>query len=253
MEKGFRDIEEYFLKKESEIRSRQRKEVKKKSQSFTTLKKSREELVEKIKNLNEKLKGKDRKIKELFKEIATLQDEVKRYRKREKEIKKKEEELKEVDRFKDKIKELQEELSKLKGELKEKENQIEKLKAQEVPSSRVELFIEVALNSVSELAAGKNKVKVLFSKRFRKDMVKEVSLRPFLFNNFISALERIESTSKLLRRDSKHDVYRIRVSSPYGEYRAIYVKLEGDTIKFVRFGQRDSIYQELDACNWSFN
>jgi len=83
--------------------------------------------------------------------------------------------------------------------------------------------------------------------------VKEVSVRPFLFDSFISALSRIDSTSRLLKRDSKHDIYRIRVTSPYGEYRAIYLKMDSNTIKFVRFGQRDSIYQELDACGWSFD
>ena len=117
----------------------------------------------------------------------------------------------------------------------------------------MELFIEVALGSVSELAGGRNNLKVLFSKRFRKDMVKEVAVRPFLFDSFISALSRIDSTSRLLKRDSKHDIYRIRVTSPYGEYRAIYLKMDSNTIKFVRFGQRDSIYQELDACGWSFD
>ncbi|WP_456342318.1 hypothetical protein [Thermovibrio sp.] len=250
MEKGFKDIEEYFLQAEKEIR---------KSSSLPPKKRrapkgeSREELITRIKNLSEKLKGKDRKIKELFKEIAVLQEKLEGYKKREKEIKRKEEELKQIDQFKERIKDLQSEVARLKGELKEKETQIENLKAQEVPKAKVELFIEVALNSVSELAAGKSKVKVLFSKRFRKDMVKEVATRPFLFNSFISALERIDSTSKLLKRDGKHDVYRIRVTSPYGEYRAIYLKLEGNTVKFVRFGQRDSIYQELDACGWSFS
>jgi len=249
MEKGFKDIENFFLQAEKEIR----KELPQQKRKRPPRVESREELIGKIKNLSEKLRGKDRKIKELFKEIATLQERLEGYRKREKEIKRKEEELKQVDRFKERIKSLQEEVARLKGELKEKETQIENLKAQEVPKPKVELFIEVALNSVSELAAGQSRVKVLFSKRFRKDMVKEVSVRPFLFDSFISALQRIDSTSKLLKRDGKHDIYRIRVTSPYGEYRAVYLKLEGDTIKFVRFGQRDSIYQELDACGWSFN
>ena len=250
MEKGFKDIEEYFLQAEKEIRRSSPIQTRKKRSPRAE---SREELITRIKNLSEKLKGKDRKIKELFKEIANLRDSLESYKKREKELREKEEELKQIDRFKERIRDLQSEVARLKGELKEKETQIENLKAQEVPKAKVELFIEVALNSVSELAAGKSRVKVLFSKRFRKDMVKEVSTRPFLFNSFISALERIDSTSKLLKRDGKHDIYRVRVTSPYGEYRAIYLKLEGDTVKFVRFGQRDSIYQELDACGWSFS
>jgi len=248
MEKGFKDIENFFLQAEREMKRAEPQRRKRPPRV-----ESREELLGKIKNLSEKLKGKDRKIKELFRELATLQDRLESYKKRERELRQKEEELKQVDEFKEKIKSLQDEVARLKGELKEKETQIESLKAQEVPKPKVELFIEVALNSVSELAAGKNRVKVLFSKRFRKDMVKEVSARPFLFDSFISALQRIDSTSKLLKRDGKHDIYRIRVTSPYGEYRAVYLKLEGDTIKFVRFGQRDSIYQELDACGWSFN
>ncbi len=250
MEKGFRDIEEFFLRAEKEMQKSSTITQKRRRAQKTE---TREELISKIKNLTEKLKGKDRKIKELFSEIAVLRDKLETYRNRERELKRKEEELKQIDQFKKRIKNLQEEVSKLKGELKEKESQIETLKAQEVPKPKVELFIEVALNSVSELVTGKNKVKVLFSKRFRKDMVKEVSVRPFLFNSFISALERIESTSRLLKRDAKHDIYRVRVTSPYGEYRAIYLKLEGDTVKFVRFGQRDSIYKELDACGWSFS
>lgn len=250
MEKGFRDIEEFFLQAEKEMRKDlQQGQRRRRVQRVE----SREELLLKLKNLSEKLKGKDRKIRELIKEVVELREELNGYRKREEELRKREEELKEVERFKSKVETLMDEIARLKGELKEKETQIENLKAKEVPKPKVELFIEVALNSLSEFTAGKKKLKVLFSKRFRKDMVKEVSVRPFLFNGFISALERIETTSRLLKRDSKHDIYRLRVTSPYGEYRAVYLKLEDNIIKFVRFGQRDSIYQELDACNWSFS
>ena len=245
--KGFRDIEEYFL--QAEVRRLQQRAVKR---PFPK-KESRENLVNQIKNLNEKLKGKDRKIKELFKEIAELRNQLE-VLKREKELlEEKRKELEKVDEYRRSIDSLREEVARLKGELAEKEKQIENLKSKEVPKARVELFIEVALGSVSELVTGKNNLKVLFSKRFRKDMVKEVSVRPFLFDSFISALSRIDSTSRLLKRDSKHDIYRIRVTSPYGEYRAIYLKMDSNTIKFVRFGQRDSIYQELDACGWSFD
>ena len=248
MKKGFSDIEQFFLEAE-EKRLREIKEKKERPQKQAP---RREQLINQIKNLNDKLKGKDRKIKELYREINQLQSELTKYRKRQKEIKKKERELKQIDSYREKIEDLQTEIAKLKGEIAEKDRQIENLKAQEVPKSKVELFIEVALNSVSGLAAGQNRLKVLFSKRFRKDMVKEVSVRPFLFDSFISALTRIDTTSKLLKRDSKHDIYRIRVTSPYGEYRAVYLKMEGDTIKFVRFGQRDSIYGELEACGWKF-
>ncbi len=249
MKKGFSDIEQFFLEAEEkrlkEVRKRREKEQKQQTVR-------REQLVNQIRNLNEKLKGKDRKIKELYKEIGQLQSELLEFRKKQKEIERKKKELQEIDKYKEKIENLQVEISKLKGEIAEKDRQIENLKAQEVPKPKVELFIEVALNSVSELAAGQNRMKVLFSKRFRKDMVKEVSVKPFLFNSFISALSRIDTTSKLLKRDSKHDIYRIRVTSPYGEYRAVYLKMEGNTIKFVRFGQRDSIYGELEACGWKF-
>ncbi len=248
MKKGFSDIEQFFLEAE-EKRLREIKEKKERPQKQAP---RREQLINQIKNLNDKLKGKDRKIKELYREISQLQNELTKYRKRQKEIEKKERELKQIDSYREKIEDLQTEIAKLKGEIAEKDRQIENLKAQEVPKSKVELFIEVALNSVSGLAAGQNRLKVLFSKRFRKDMVKEVSVRPFLFDSFISALTRIDTTSKLLKRDSKHDIYRIRVTSPYGEYRAVYLKMEGDTIKFVRFGQRDSIYGELEACGWKF-
>ncbi|MEO2083206.1 MAG: hypothetical protein ABGX12_04175 [Desulfurobacteriaceae bacterium] len=247
MKRGFKDIEEYFLQAE-EKRLRAVTQAKK-----PVPRRERQNLINQIKNLNEKLKGKDRKIKELFKEIGQLRSLLESYRKREEELKAKEEEFKQIDEYKGKIEQLQQEVARLKGEVSEKEREIEKLKAQEVPKPKVELFIEVALNSVSELVAGKNRMKVLFSKRFRKDMVKEVSPRPFLFNSFISALERIESTAKLLKRDSKHDIYRVRVTSPYGEYRAIYLKMDNSTVKFVRFGQRDSIYQELEASKWNLD
>ncbi len=250
MEKGFRDIEEFFLQAEKEMRQTLPKAQKRKRVQRVE---SREELLLKVKSLSEKLKGKDRKIKELIREVVELREELDGYRKREEELKRREEELKEIEDFKDKIKVLKEEVARLKGEIKEKETQIESLKAREVPKPKVELFIEVALNSLSEFTAGKKRLKVLFSKRFRKDVVKEVSVRPFLLNGFISALDRIETTSKLLKRDSKYDIYRLRITSPYGEYRAVYLKLEDDVIKFVRFGQRDSIYQELDASNWSFS
>ena len=248
MKKGFSDIEQFFL----EAEEKRLREVKERKERNNRQLPRRENLLNQIKNLNEKLKGKDRKIKELYREIGQLQNELSLFRKKQKEIEKKEEEFKQLESYKEKIEDLQMEIAKLKGEIAEKDRQIENLKAQEVPKSKVELFIEVALNSVSGLAAGKHKLKVLFSKRFRKDMVKEVSVRPFLFDSFISALTRIDSTSKLLKRDSKHDIYRIRVTSPYGEYRAVYLKMEGNTIKFVRFGQRDSIYGELEACGWKF-
>jgi myosin heavy subunit len=245
--KGFRDIEEYFL--QAEAKRLQQKVVKRPLPK----KESRENLVNQIKNLNEKLKGKDRKIKELFKEIAELRNQLEALKREKELLEEKRKELERVDEYKRSIDSLREEVARLKGELAEKEKQIESLKSKEVPKARVELFIEVALGSVSELAGGRNNLKVLFSKRFRKDMVKEVAVRPFLFDSFISALSRIDSTSRLLKRDSKHDIYRIRVTSPYGEYRAIYLKMDSNTIKFVRFGQRDSIYQELDACGWSFD
>ena len=248
MKKGFSDIEQFFL----EAEEKRLKEIREKREKNQKQLPRRENLINQIKNLNEKLKGKDRKIKELYREIGELRSELSRFRKRQKEIEKKEEEFKQITTYKEKIENLQTEIAKLRGEIAEKERQIENLKAQEVPKPKVELFIEVALNSVSGLAAGKNRLKVLFSKRFRKDMVKEVSVRPFLFDSFISALSRIDTTSKLIKRDSKHDIYRIKVTSPYGEYRAVYLKMEGDTIKFVRFGQRDSIYGELEACGWKF-
>ena len=248
MKKGFSDIEQFFLEAE-EKRLREIKEKREKSSKQVP---RRENLLNQIKNLNEKLKGKDRKIKELYREIGQLQSELLKFRKKQREIERKEEEFKQIDTYRGKIEDLQMEIARLRGEIAEKERQIENLKAQEVPKPKVELFIEVALNAVSGLATGRNKLKVLFSKRFRKDMVKEVSVRPFLFDSFISALSRIDTTSKLLKRDSKHDIYRIRVTSPYGEYRAVYLKMEGNTVKFVRFGQRDSIYGEIEACGWKF-
>ncbi len=248
MKKGFSDIEQFFL----EAEERRLKEIREKREKSSKQVPRKENLLNQIKNLNEKLRGKDRKIKELYREIGQLQSELLKFRKKQREIEKKEEEFKQIDSYREKIENLQVEIARLKGEIAEKEKQIENLKAQEVPKPKVELFIEVALNAVSGLATGRNKLKVLFSKRFRKDMVKEVSVRPFLFDSFISALSRIDTTSKLLKRDSKHDIYRIRVTSPYGEYRAVYLKMEGNTVKFVRFGQRDSIYGELEACGWKF-
>ena len=248
MEKGFSDIERFFLEaEEKRLKTIEAKKSKKPRKIF-----SREQLLNQIKNLNEKLKGKDRKIKELYREIAQLRSEIMNIKKKNQELERKEKELSAIDGYKERISNLEAEISKLKGEITEKEKEIEKLKSQEVPKPKVELFIEVALNSVGNLVAGNKKFKVLFSKRFRKDITKEVSVRPFLFDSFISALSRIDATSRLLKRDGKHDIYRVRVTSPYGEYRAIYVKLERDTVKFVRFGQRDSIYGELEACGWKF-
>ncbi len=246
MEKGFKDIEEYFLKAESKILQR-------KLQHKKTISGKRDNnLVLQIKNLNDKLKGKDRKIKELFAEIAELRDTISKLKEREKRFEELKKEIENVESYKKSIENLKKEIALLKGEIAEKDREIKNLKAQELPKSRVELFIEVALNALSPLAAGREDCKVLFSRRFRKDMVKEVSVRPFLFDSFISALSRISSTSRLLKREAKHDIYRLRVTSPYGEYRAIYLKMDSKTLKFVRFGQRDSIYQELDACDWKF-
>jgi len=248
MKKGFSDIERYFL----EAEEKRLKTLERRKERREQRQPKREDLINRIKNLNEKLRGKDRKIRELYAEISNLRSEISKLKGRESEIKKREEKLKDIEAYERKIESLEGEISELKGKIAEKEREIEKLKAQEVPKSKVELFIEVALNSVGSLAAGGRNFKVLFSKRFRKDMVKEVSVRPFLFDSFISALSRIDTTSRLLRRDGKQDIYRVRVTSPYGEYRAIYLKLEKDTLKFVRFGQRDSIYGELEACGWKF-
>jgi myosin heavy subunit len=248
MEKGFSDIERFFLEAEEKrlkaIEAKREKKVRKLPK--------REHLLNQIKNLNEKLKGKDRKIKELYREITQLRAQILSIRKEKLELEEKKGEFDRIEDYKKRIGDLEEEVAKLKGEVAEKEKLIEKLKSQEVPKPKVELFIEVALNSISNMVAGSKKFKVLFSKRFRKDVVKEVSVRPFLFDSFISALSRIDTTSKLLKRDGKHDIYRVRITSPYGEYRAIYLKLERDTVKFVRFGQRDSIYGELEACGWKF-
>ena len=243
MKKGFKDIEEFFLQAEAKRISATRGQKKQLPR--------REQLVNQIKNLNEKLKGKDRKIKELYREIATLRNRVEELESAAKENALKREELRRVEELQNLIEKLKSEVGKLKGEIAEKDRELEKLRSQELPKARVELFIEVALNSLTEIVEKKGN-KVLFSKRFRKDMVKEASVRPFLLSNFVSALTRIDSNSRLLRRDSKHDVYRLRVTSPYGEYRAIYLKMDSDTLKFVRFGQRDSIYQELDASGWKF-
>ena len=245
MKKGFKDIEEYFLQVEA-------KRLQQKPQKKLPLK-NKENYLNQIKNLNEKLKGKDKKIKELFKEIAELREEIARLQKREKEFEELKNELKLLNDYKKNIENLKGEIASLKSEIAQKEREIENLRSQEMPKGRVELFIEVATNALSNLAAGKENYKILFSKRFRKDLVKEVATKPFLFDSFISALSRIPSTSRLLKREGKHDIYRIRVTSPYGEYRAIYLKLDSKLLKFVRFGQRDSIYQELDACGWKLD
>jgi predicted nuclease with TOPRIM domain len=243
MKKGFRDIEEYFLQAEAR---RIQEKTKKPPQ------KNRENLINQIKNLNEKLKGKDRKIKELYGEISTLRSQIEELKKEKETLELHRREIRKLEDYRNRIDSLVQEVAQLKGELAEKEKKIESLKAAEIPKPRVELFIEVALNSLSSIVAGKNNLKVLFSKRFRKDMVKEVSIKPFLLESFISALSRIDTTSRLLKRDKK-DIYRIRVTSPYGEFRAIYTKISSDTIKFHRFGPRETIYEELNSSKWSLD
>ena len=245
MKKGFKDIEEYFLQVEA-------KNLQQKTQQKKNIVKKRENLSLQIKNLNEKLKGKDKKIKELFAEISELRNTIAKLKEKEKNWEKIKKEVKKIDEYKKNIESLKQEVATLKGEIAEKNREIENLRAREMPKSRVELFIEVALTALSSLISSQGEYKILFSKRFRKDLVKEVSVKPFLFDSFVSALSRVDSTSRLLKRNGKHDVYRLRVTSPYGEYRAIYLKLDSKTIKFVRFGQRDSIYKELDACGWKF-
>ena len=243
MKKGFKDIEEYFLQAEAR---RIQEKTKRPPQ------KNRENLINQIKNLNEKLKGKDRKIKELYGEISALRSQIKELKKEKETLELQSKEIKKLEEYRNRIDSLVQEVAQLKGELAEKEKKIESLKAAEIPKPRVELFIEVALNSLSSIVAGKSNLKVLFSKRFRKDMVKEVSVKPFLFESFISALSRIDTTSRLLKRDKK-DIYRIRVTSPYGEFRAIYTKVSSDTIKFHRFGPRETIYEELNSSKWSLD
>ncbi|SNR72106.1 type II toxin-antitoxin system RelE family toxin [Desulfurobacterium atlanticum] len=244
MEKGFKDIENYFLsvaqqneKVEKQVKVKQKRQV---------------DYSKRIRHLNEKLKGKDAKIKELFAQLTVLREKVSKLEEENRELAKFRENRELLEKYKEQIETLKKEVATLKADIVEKERKIEALQSSEMPKSRVELFIEVALNSVASSVALKNGMKILFSKRFRKDIVKEISCRPFLFENFISALSRCETTSRLLRRD-KQEIYRIRVTSPYGEYRAIYTKLDKDTVKFQRFGQRDSIYSELDACGWSFD
>ncbi|ADY73190.1 hypothetical protein Dester_0539 [Desulfurobacterium thermolithotrophum DSM 11699] len=244
MKKGFRDIEEYFLQAEARRVQEKTKKV--------VPQRNRENLINQIKNLNEKLKGKDKKIKELFREITELRNQIRELKKEKEAFESQTKEIERLDEYKRKIESLTQELAQLKGELAEKNKKIESLKTADVPKPRVELFIEVALNSLSSLVTGRNDFKVLFSRRFRKDLVKEVSVRPFLFESFISALSRIDTTSRLLKRDKK-DIYRIRVTSPYGEFRAIYTKIAPDTIKLQRFGPRETIYEELNSSKWSLD
>ncbi|WP_457567936.1 hypothetical protein [Desulfurobacterium sp.] len=244
MEKGFRDIEEYFLSvAENPGRNPQQK---------NTRPQKKTDLTKKIRNLNEKLKGKDAKIKQLYAEISKLNRKVEELEQENRELSRFREERNAVESYKEQIESLKEEIARLKSEIAEKDKKIKAYESSELPKSRVELFIEVALNSIATNITVKNGLKVLFSRRFRKDIAKEVACRPFLFESFMSALSRCSTTSKLLKRD-KQDIYRIRITSPYGEFRAIYTRLDKNTIKFHRFGQRDDIYRELDASGWSLD
>ncbi|WP_456395643.1 hypothetical protein [Desulfurobacterium sp.] len=244
MEKGFRDIEEYFLSVAENSKKTVQQKISKPQKKV--------DLHRKIRNLNEKLRGKDAKIRQLYAEISQLSKKVEDLEKENRELSRFKEDKAIIENYKQQIENLKEEIACLKSEIAEKDKKIKSYESSELPKSRVELFIEVALNSIATNITVKRGMRVLFSKRFRKDIAKEVACRPFLFESFMSALSRCETTSKLLKRN-KQDIYRIRITSPYGEFRAIYTKLDKETIKFHRFGQRDDIYKELDASGWSLD
>ncbi len=245
MEKGFKDIENYFLS----IASDKNNKV---EHSGVNKSKKKIDFSRRISVLNEKIRGKDEKIKKLFAEIGFLRERIDKLEKENLEFGKLKRDKAVLKRYTEEIAALKAELRMAKLEIDKKNKKIELLQSSDMPKSRIELFIEVALSSVSAAVTLSNGIKILFSKRFRKDVAKEVSCRPFLFEGFISALSRSNTTSKLLKRGNR-DIYRIRVTSMYGEYRAIYIKLDKDTVKFHRFGQRDSIYKEFDGSGWSFD
>jgi hypothetical protein len=144
-----------------------------------------------------------------------------------------------------KIKELTEEVERLKKTIKELESENQKLR--ENIEKKVELFLEIALNSVSNFAVKSEGFRILFSRKFRKDFLSQVSDKPFVLDTFIQTLSEVNSKSLLLKSGSKQDLFELPIETPYGVFSAVYVKIEPKVLKFVFFGERELVKKEVES------
>ncbi len=147
--------------------------------------------------------------------------------------------------LKNEIRKREEKINKLHQKIFELSHEVEIQKKQIFSPPRLELFLEIALNALSNFVAEKENKKVLFSKSFRKSFIASLAQKPFLFDSFIKSLSHLEDNSKAL----SENVYILEIPSYYGEYAALFTYLEKDIIKFLRFGTKENIignYEIID-------
>ncbi|HIP93391.1 MAG TPA: hypothetical protein EYH39_03165 [Desulfurobacteriaceae bacterium] len=179
----------------------------------------------------------DRKLKEREKK------DDKKITKKKKSIENKED----IAFLKNEIKKKDEKISKLNQKIFELTHEVEIQKKQILSPSRLELFLEIALNALSNFITEKENKKVLFSKNFRKSFIAFLAQKPFLFDSFIKSFSHLEENSKAL----SENIYILEVPSYYGEYAALFTYLEKDIIKFLRFGPKENIIENYEIIDVS--
>ncbi len=152
-----------------------------------------------------------------------------------------------INYLKNEIRKREEKINKLNQKIFELSHEIEIQKKQIFTPSRLELFLEIALNALSSFVASKENKKVLFSKNFRKSFIASLAQKPFLFDAFIKSLGNLEEHSKAL----SENIYIMEIPSYYGDYAALYTYLEKDTIKFLKFGTKEEILENYDILDIS--
>ena len=178
----------------------------------------------------------DRKLKEREKK------EEKKVIKKRKAMENKEE----IAFLKNEIRKKDEKINKLNQKIFELTQEVEIQKKQIFSPSRLELFLEISLNALSNFIAEKENKRVLFSKTFRKSFIAFLAQKPFLFDSFVKSFSHLKEKSKAL----SENIYILEISSYYGEYAALFTYLEKDTIKFLKFGPKDDIiecYEIIDV------
>ena len=149
--------------------------------------------------------------------------------------------------LKNEIRKREEKINKLNQKIFELTHEVEIQKKQILSPTRLELFLEIALNALSNFVAERENKKVLFSKIFRKSFVAFLAQKPFLFDSFIKSLSHLRENSKAL----SENIYILEISSYYGKYAALFTYLEKNVIKFLRFGPREDIIENYEIIDTS--
>ncbi len=133
---------------------------------------------------------------------------------------------------------LSKKVKELERTLKEKDEEIRELKGSQVLRQKFELFIEVV---VSNVVSGK----LLMSKEFRKDLVREMNSKPFLFESFLGALRAMRNPRNIHISGHSYEIYTF--DSPFGTFQILARKIDKDTTKLLRFLKKDEMSRFLES------